>query len=54
MKLTKTALLLFLSSSILMFLCLYFFAKFDGLTSSFVAIGAGILTFILPNLKKVK
>ena len=36
-------------SSTLMFVALYYLAKFDIKSSFFIAVGAGIVTFLIPS-----
>ena len=50
----KNTIISFILSSLLMFIALYYIAKFDLKSSFYISVGAGILTFLIstPGNKK--
>ncbi|MFY8189269.1 MAG: hypothetical protein ACOVLC_15100 [Flavobacterium sp.] len=48
----KKIILLFLTSAILMFLCLFFVANFNLTDALFISVGASFLTYIASSLFK--
>jgi hypothetical protein len=48
----KKIILLFVTSAILMFSCLFFMANFSLANALFVSIGASFLTYIVASFKK--